>query len=594
MKSAQDRFIELPELIVLLASCLPRNDLSRFMRTCRQLHTLCRPNFYSEVDLLLEYKTLWKYKDGLKAVARNSVLIQSLKLGMSSGSLYYDALQDALQERLLTAGTTDVEVKEPLFPSASNTINTGPTTLAQSFEPAHFVVRLRDILQCSPQLTELHLHQITTSQQSHIDHLAVTIAGIATLQTLVLTILSADDLLKNIALTMFFACPLLIRKLSINVFSLELLADLPAADTLQEQRHQQRHGPLYRLTELSMAVKQPFKLSDVLAVLEHCPELVSVNFPHIRHIASNIQVAAATIVNLCPKLRNLSLLSYNDDSFEQMMFSILKRIPKDTSESFSHEFYYEKDNNSLAETLARHFNTLRSIKLENCSSIRPEQIQSILFNCPLLEVFVNTEAFAHDLDITVGHLVAQEWASTRIVELALAVDIGFIDIPRYKDQINFSQADKEQVVLLETFYRQIGLQTTLRSLHLNVLVSADALDMESNPLRCRDYVFPGLLSLGDESDEGRWGGLEELAGLKNLEVIRGSFNAEAMMAEGYEFEERDTEWIVLHWPKLRRIEFDLPDWHYGPSTNPYIDWLRAKLPQVTIVATQNLMMDNTV
>ena len=112
---------------------------------------------------------------------------------------------------------------------------------------------------------------------------------------------------------------------------------------------------------------------------------------------------ASIIFDLCPNLRNLSLHEYNYDYSEQVMFVIMYHIPKDNLQSCSLDSYCERsDANSLATPLEQHFDSLRSVRLIECAWIRPEQVQTILLNCPVLEVFVITEAKDHVLDISVG------------------------------------------------------------------------------------------------------------------------------------------------------------------------------------------------
>jgi hypothetical protein len=93
--------------------------------------------------------------------------------------------------------------------------------------------------------------------------------------------------------------------------------------------------------------------------------------------------------------------------------------------------------------------------------------------------------------------------------------------------------------------------------------------------------------------------LQELAGLKNLEVVRGSFNTEAWLPAGYEFEKQDVEYMAAHWPRLRLIEFVLP-LHFvdteldNLASHPYIMWLRNQLPQVKIVVVRDSTSNESV
>ncbi|KAG0293210.1 hypothetical protein BGZ96_003151 [Linnemannia gamsii] len=585
MESASSRFFKLPELITLLASLLSKNDLSTLMRTSQQLHATCQPTFLREIDLVQTHRALCNNKDGFYALVRNADLIQSLTLNPKSGTQYYayasmlDVWQDT--NKGLSKST----------PSSPRHVNMA-TSRKKIYSSFNFLYQLRSILGLSPRLAELYLHRVRIEQESWIHHLAKTISGIATLQTLHLTIFSAENLPAIIAPTIFFACPPMIRTLSIKTYSLRAGTYRATTGALNEEPPTPRQTPLHYLTDLTMAVEHRLQFSDILAILDHCPEIVSMNIPIIQPFSDREQAAAA-ILDLCPKLRNLSLHEHSDTISEQVLFAILGVMPKDTLQSFSYSLYRERMYNSLVVPLERHFDSLRSIKLIECIWIRPEQVQAILFTCSVLEVFVITEANDHELSITVGDLVEELWASTRIVELALVVNIGAIESPRYQRRRDFTEEEREQVSLFERFFRQLGSLAALRALCLSVLVSADVLDMESNPLAFRDYTFPGLLALGDDVDpEGRWGCLQELAGLKYLEVVRGSFNTDAWLPAGYEFEKQDVEYMAVHWPRLRSIEFVLP-YHFvdterdNLASHPYIRWLRNQLPQVKIAVLHN-------
>ncbi|KAF9079946.1 hypothetical protein BGX29_005807, partial [Mortierella sp. GBA35] len=62
-----------------------------------------------------------------------------------------------------------------------------------------------------------------------------------------------------------------------------------------------------------------------------------------------------------------------------------------------------------------------------------------------------------------------------------------------------------------------------------------------------------MLVLEDQT-AGRTGWLQLLGGLRNLEELRGSFNLDSMLPS-FEFGQREADWVVTHWPKLKFIEF---------------------------------------
>ncbi|KAF9091744.1 hypothetical protein BGX23_004893, partial [Mortierella sp. AD031] len=395
-------------------------------------------------------------------------------------------------------------------------------------------------------ISELQLDPFMIGYEFEVNNLAWTISGITTLQAL------------SLKLVPVYYSHCVGRSAEIVPHS-TILTD---TDILRDQPPARRQEPLYRLKKF-MGAKSLFELAHISVILQHCPELVSMNVPSVQ-LTNSVDHTAAAITELCPKLNSLSQLGDGDDIAEPLMMTIMDRLPQDTLESFVY-FWHQMSNNRLDTYLGRHFNSLRRIELDECGSVRQELIPEILFNCRVLEVLALKEAKSNDLEITVGDLVTGPWASTKFVELALVVDIGLIRILMNKNRIDFTEEEKAKVLFLEKFYRQIGILTALKILQLNVLVTAMALDMEEEPLAHRDFIFPGFLTLGDEDDEGRWGCLGELAGLKNLEVVRGSFNMESTLTLP-EFEQGDTAWMRMNWARLHSMEFFLP-YYYNEETD---------------------------
>ncbi|KAG0210328.1 hypothetical protein BGX33_004986, partial [Mortierella sp. NVP41] len=449
---------------------------------------------------------------GLEALTRNTELVRSLMLDYDSVNQYYNATVIALQEPLAADINSNTSSEIPGQGEHNNRLSSS-----------------------SALISELQLDPFMIGYEFEVNNLAWMISGITTLQAL------------SLKLVPVYYSHCVGRSAEIVPHS-TILTD---TDILRDQPPARRQEPLYRLKKF-MGAKSLFELAHISVILQHCPELVSMNVPSVQ-LTNSVDHTAAAITELCPKLNSLSQLGDGDDIAEPLMMTIMDRLPQDTLESFVY-FWHQMSNNRLDTYLGRHFNSLRRIELDECGSVRQELIPEILFNCRVLEVLALKEAKSNDLEITIGDLVAGPWASTKFVELALVIDIGLIRIPMNKNRIDFTEEEKAKVLLLEKFYRQIGILTALRILQLNVL-----------------------------DDEGRWGCLGELAGLKNLEVVRGSFNMESTLTLP-EFEQGDTAWMRMNWARLHSMEFFLP-YYYNEETDqvhPYIAWLREQLPDVDV------------
>lgn len=101
---------------------------------------------------------------------------------------------------------------------------------------------------------------------------------------------------------------------------------------------------------------------------------------------------------------------------------------------------------------------------------------------------------------------------------------------------------------LDSLYHRIAALRELWILDLRISMK-NKINHQSNDnyVRYRKKVLPGLLVLEDQVARRR-GWLQLFSGLGQLEELHGSFNVDAVQP-GFEFGEREAEWIVEHWPK---------------------------------------------
>ncbi|KAF8931217.1 hypothetical protein BGZ47_000188 [Haplosporangium gracile] len=154
--------------------------------------------------------------------------------------------------------------------------------------------------------------------------------------------------------------------------------------------------------------------------------------------------------------------------------------------------------------------------------------------------------------ILLGDLFHQEWALAKFNELKLYIQLDEEQEEPDEEELIFSDPMPRWTIGLERFYRQIGALTQLRVLDLRVAVERGNQGSDGDYITYKDKTFPGLLTLENQS-KGRLGWLQLLGGLGNLEVLCRLFNLDAMLPR-LEFGQREANWVVEHWPKLKFIE----------------------------------------
>ncbi|KAG0195668.1 hypothetical protein BGX33_002830, partial [Mortierella sp. NVP41] len=94
MEPALDRFKNMTELVILVASFLDRDDLASFRLACHSINTICIPFFYRDVELSTPWQC-WT-TDGIRGLARHPSCVRSLKTDEDSCFQYYMSLVEVL------------------------------------------------------------------------------------------------------------------------------------------------------------------------------------------------------------------------------------------------------------------------------------------------------------------------------------------------------------------------------------------------------------------------------------------------------------------------------------------------------------------
>ncbi|KAF9079261.1 hypothetical protein BGX23_004568, partial [Mortierella sp. AD031] len=108
MEPALDRFKNMAELVILVASFLDRDDLASFRLTCHSNNASCIPFFYRDVKLNIRLEC-WT-TEGILGLARHPSCVRSLKTDEDSCFLYYASLVKVLTETAPPSDNTTSQI----------------------------------------------------------------------------------------------------------------------------------------------------------------------------------------------------------------------------------------------------------------------------------------------------------------------------------------------------------------------------------------------------------------------------------------------------------------------------------------------------
>ncbi|KAK5808480.1 hypothetical protein F5H01DRAFT_352172 [Linnemannia elongata] len=580
MKSATARFFDLPELIPLIGIYLERHDLSAFMKTSHQMHTILLPLFHRVVPL-----HTFKTPETLQALARNAMVTSHLMTDQTACGRYSDVVTKALQ-------SNDPSIK---FKKGIPTYIPSEEALEALCQGGEFPAQLYQVLRLSPRLTQLDLMHISINNDLTLHLLARVISGIDTLESLLIATYSNARLFSQIPSYIFNSCPPSLKSLDFKLyntiasratrFSTTATQESNSIKTLQSSLS--IPGPGRQIRSLSNLTQWRFMhddvddLSDIIcSILESCPNLRSMDVPSLGG-PQQIERLKRLVANCLPHLQSLSQhdLEHGTMNDGTAMFTVTNAMRPDTLE-LVYILQYSEIFPTIDRELQRHKRSLKWIELDDCMGIESETITSLLFQYPALEVLkVNTFDYTRGVEVDIEQLVEKKWVATRLRELQLIVNTE----PGEVDEEEEFESDRRKY--LEKFCRQLGAIESLEVLDLWVPSDEDgAYDDYWDVLGPR-FSLLGMLSLGDSAVNGeRWGCLGLLAGLKNLQAVRGSFFIQYAPAS-YKITQEDAEFIVKHWPRLKVLELYRESERYV-DLSPPVEYLLRELPGLCIFATE--------
>ncbi|KAF9139161.1 hypothetical protein BG015_002152 [Linnemannia schmuckeri] len=601
---ASIRVFNIPELVSLITSHLDRDDLSRLLRTSQHMHTHCIPFLFK--NLSLQYVNngggIFQSIVATLALAKNVQHVRSLVVNKLDAVYLFNCLIDFQETHARVAGVPFVRPRwlPPPDPRTCQLIALPPlknlTTLRFNMNTIEFPTDCRYIIPSykstgaalpqvcwiirqSPHLAYLEIQSITIQNPGRIRLLTDTIAALDFLKELSLTIISPKEDWLSIGSALFFSCSPTLEKFTTYMEPVSGDGDNgtdPSIET-QEWYLQAKEGekdvqgkqiaaprriaPLLKLREATLCdMDTTGSRQDVIAVLEHCPNVETLRLPAISKGDSGADLANL-IARLCPRVSSLMTAQIPGGADNELPFKVMEALPEQQVETlFCPGSSFRMDEMAARSIFQRHSTILRNLTLMFCGGIQSKAVQTILVECGALEKFEVRGYDTHGgLLIHLEDAIEKPWACTRVKRFDLTVGVPELELiedsePYYRRDppIVLTPDEEQQFAMLEKLYRQIGMLTEVERLDFRL----EWLDEDGFPTQDSAYdtnAFPALLSLGD-ARTGRPGYLHLLAGLKKLRKLRGS-----VFMDLEETEEtvdcKEVVWMDDHWRNLTIAEF---------------------------------------
>ncbi|KAF9123137.1 hypothetical protein BGX30_001612 [Mortierella sp. GBA39] len=572
-QTALDRFKDIPELIILVASYLDKEDIISLQLTSRKIYPIVHDLYFRQVDFD-GLSSLRKFKQA----AQHARHITSLTLDEEFFDLYCDALMEVSREPA-TRSTLEQSRLRTCSPASTSTSSSSSSSSLQLPNHAQldailgeealykiclssvmFTARLFYVVRFSPLLTSLTLVRFKIDSFEQLNFLARILSGIGTLEDLDLCFCSELPSATFLS-TIIHCCPPLVKSLTVAIETpYDSLSasedsddddddDIPDPPAAVSGPIEDRQTPLARLRKLEFLHSEDrVDAEQYLSILEFLPALEMTDIPAVD---SSQRDVALHMAECCPRLKSLRQTGFSFDKQGIMVFQLLEAKAANTIESVLILEIHERPSSRNLLGLHHHFLSLKSIIFDQCTRVNQVTVNAILFECPDLEVFRITSYAHSDFEHSLREIVKKPWASNKFKELRLVLtlnELAKLPLDYYPEE----DMTPDGVKRLTKFYRQLASLRELRILDLKVDFDKGGMYDEDEPVEYYHYSFPGFLTLEDRQ-RYRKGWLGLMGGLTKLEELRGSFNIDAML-EGFEFEMSEAYWIADNWPNLEVIE----------------------------------------
>ncbi|KAH7041661.1 hypothetical protein BKA57DRAFT_472400 [Linnemannia elongata] len=623
--SASAIFFHTPELRVRLSTFLTKKSIARLAKTCHRLRNSFVPLLWRDLELTAGKKDETTLQE-LMNLGRRAKFVSSLVISMGYLTMYINGLRDdaslgADRTTFLVGRPPWLPVPDPEYCLPAKFYPMNRLTRLEcslTFEhqdlyltrvarvelqyPSQDLAKLCWLIQLNPGLTHVSLQSVYFSSSLEVRSLARAINSLEHLSRLRIDSIPSRDNWRHVYWTMFLCCSPSLESLAFGAakvpkeFVPQLTPGLEDLDVMlgplrlysdTESRPNLRHLVLPMSTRADMSL--------YFHILRLCPRLQRIDLELLGSQEEDIRAIGPWIQQHCPEVSTVRIRQVQRLHIEDVVLETLAGL--NTSWSTLQTVYYGKfdegDSRSMVNMVYQHHRTLRDVRLINARTVYSEGIRALLTTCAGLErlEIVNDDGPTGRADIE--DLVAQPWVCHGLRVLQMRVIWGDFEdrCPYYLQDPNtvMSQKDFARWVLLEKFYFQVGSMTKLEVLGLKAYLDVDIEEIPDDELYngiendMRDKAaFPQLLTLGNEATD-RVGYLNYLCRLKNLRELRGSVH---LVSEEIEetFRQREVEWVVRHWPRLKVIEL-IQYQAAKPKRikgNAHLNWLMKHLPEIDI------------
>ncbi|KAG0321413.1 hypothetical protein BGZ97_011411 [Linnemannia gamsii] len=519
MKSAVTRFWDLPELVKMVLLYSPQQTIARLMRVNKTLYRSGPSVLYRKI-CSYEARRIFSSAEGIRGISKHAEHVQSIALSKEVCDRYIIAVSKSIDSSSSSSSSSSPRGRGvvAVFPPFLNLTTfsydfTCPYGFSNSQSEAD--IKNGDILKSvalalrtCPRLVSVELGHVVIDNEDDINPLCRTIAGLKMLETFDLTLLIPKVVLNDdIVAKLFFSFPQSIKSASVvvtprygyNGSDAEAVDDDDGDDGCSPDLPR-RKEPLRNLTSWHAQFPKGFQANTVLDMINHCPELVSLEVPFIRRGQFGEHVSLR-IVDSCPKLANLSLhFDDNCDICTSLMTDIINRMPPNTLQSIFVEGYHD-NHTALADSIQRHYSSLVKIEFEETKQFNGYFLETILHGCQVLEVLTVDGKRAECLEVRLKDVLPYKWVSKSLRELRFAVqfpnmrELDAMVVPSGSKYGVITEEQKKGNTPLGRLYRKIRFLKNLEILQLQLSLEDwnESLNFTS--------LGPGFLSGGEAKSD---------------------------------------------------------------------------------------------
>ncbi|KAK3837730.1 MAG: hypothetical protein JOS17DRAFT_771247 [Linnemannia elongata] len=482
MESAVTRFWDLPELVNMVLLFSTSQSIARLMRTNKSLYRSGPTVLYHSFNSFQTWR-MFSGSAGISGLIKHAEHIRSISLAREFclrfivGTTSCDSADASSSPRVAT-----------VFPHLPN-LTSFTCELERSYGSSHsqseaaierdaFPTSIARALRGCPRLVSLQLGQLFIDNEEFIDSICKSFSELKMLDAIDLTLLIPKvGLSDKVVAKLFFSLPQSTKTVSIVVTSRYGTNDRTTNYARYPPNFPRRKEPLSKLTSLRAQFPGGFDADTVLAIMDHCPEVVTLEIPVLERGQGEAYVSQH-IVDCCPKLADLSLHFDDDcDVSTSLMTEIIKSMPENTLQSIYVEGYHDHDTN-LADSLQRHFGSLIKIEFEETRHFDGYFLEIVLHGCQVLEVLTVDGRRAGCFGVPLKDILLYKWVSKSLRDLQFAVkfpnmrELDAMEVPsgsktKSKPGV-ITEAQKKGSTLLGTLYRKIRFLENLENLQLQL------------------------------------------------------------------------------------------------------------------------------